>query len=256
MAWIESHQNIERHPKTMRLSILMGWDIDQTIGKLHRLWWWCIDFAPDGNVGRHSADMVALAVGISADMGEKFILAMHESGFLDKTNENHFLIHDWMEYAGRYLKDTKYRRNPEKIQEINKLYSKIVGRQSADNPPKKRRKSAVPNLTLPNQPNLTNKEVVVFILPEWINADSWSSYEEMRKEKKKVPTDRARRLVVKELEKLKAQGHDPNECLNQSTRNGWTDVYPIKSKSSKQFGEKTHAGIKAFAMKEVADDKQ
>lgn len=152
MSWIESHQGIERHPKTMKLSVLMGWDIDQTIGKLHRLWWWCLDFAPDGNVSRHSADMSALAVGLSADMGEKFISALYEAEFLDKTAKNQYLIHDWLDYAGRYLKDTKFKRNPEKIIEIKQLYSTIVSRQSADNPPKKRRKSAVPTNLPTNLP--------------------------------------------------------------------------------------------------------
>ena len=155
MAWIESHQGIERHPKTMKLSISMGWDIDQTIGKLHRLWWWCIDFAPDGNVSRHSADMVALAVGLSIDQGEKFISSLLESGFLDrisvKKQKNVYLIHDWLEYAGRYLRDTKYKRNPEKVHEIIRLHSSVVSRQSADNQPKVSRKSAVPT-NQPNQP--------------------------------------------------------------------------------------------------------
>ena len=131
----------------------MVWDIDQTIGKLHRLWWWCLDFAPDGNVRRHSADMVAIAVGLSADAGEKFISALYEAEFLDKTSKNQLLIHDWLEYAGRYLRDTKFRRNPEKIKEIISLYSTIVRRQSADNPPKVGRKSAVPDL--PDLPNPT-----------------------------------------------------------------------------------------------------
>jgi len=158
MAWIESHQGVERNPKTIKLSLLMGWDIDQTIGKLHRFWWWCLEFSADGNVSRHSADMVAISVGLSADQGEKFISAMYESEFLDKTSNNQFLIHDWLEYAGRYLKDTKFRRNPEKIKEIIALYLTIVGRQNADKTPTKRRKSAVPDLpdlTLPDLPDLT-----------------------------------------------------------------------------------------------------
>jgi len=71
-----------------------------------------------------------------------------------------------------------------------------------------------------------------FIPPEWINQESWTAYEEMRKEKKKVPTPKARALVVKELEKLRDAGNDPNECLDQSTRNGYTDVYSLKEKSN------------------------
>lgn len=228
MSWIESHQGIERHPKTIKLSLAMGWDIDQTIGKLHRLWWWCLDFAPDGNVRRHSADMVAIAIGIAPTDGEKFFSAMYDAEFLDKTAKNQLLIHDWMEYAGRYLKDTKFRRNPEKIQGIIALYSTIVSRQSADKKPTIRRKSAVPTLpTLPNLPTIPGVEVSAFVLPEWVKLEAWEAYETMRKEKKKVPTDNARRLVVLELTKLRANGDDPNEILMRSARSGWTDVYAI-----------------------------
>jgi hypothetical protein len=43
--------------------------------------WWCLDFASDGNISRHSADMAALAVGLSADWVkgslETFLLAFY-----------------------------------------------------------------------------------------------------------------------------------------------------------------------------------
>lgn len=234
MAWIESHQGIERHPKTMKLSISMGWDIDQTIGKLHRLWWWCVDFAPDGNVSRHSADMVALAVGISSDMGEKFISSLFDAEFLDKTRKNQFLIHDWLEYAGRYLRDTKFRRNPEKIQEIINLYSTVVSRHSADKTPKISRKSAVPNqpnlTNLPNQPKEeAGEKIGAFVLPEWIDKTIWDAFEEMRKKIKKPMTDHARELIVKKLESFKAKGHDPTTVLNNSIEGDWQSVYEPKT---------------------------
>ena len=75
------------------------------------------------------------------------------------------------------------------------------------------------------------KEEIPFVLPDWIDPEAWAGYEEMRKEKKKVPTARARALVVKELDRLRAAGNDPNACLNQSTRSQWTDVYALKEKS-------------------------
>ena len=81
---------------------------------------------------------------------------------------------------------------------------------------------------------IIGKEVLipVFTHPDWIDPKAWEAYEEMRMEKKKVPTNKARELVVVELEKLKSSGNDPNECLNQSTRNGWTDVYAVKEKNN------------------------
>jgi hypothetical protein len=52
----------------------------------------------------------------------------------------------------------------------------------------------------------------------------------MRKTIKKPLTDRARMLVVYELQRIKDAGHDPNAALDQSTNHCWADVYPPKDK--------------------------
>lgn len=67
-----------------------------------------------------------------------------------------------------------------------------------------------------------------FVLPDWIPAEAWRGYEDMRGRIKKPMTDRARGLVIKELDKLRALGHDPAAVLDRSTVKGWTDVYPLK----------------------------
>jgi len=67
-----------------------------------------------------------------------------------------------------------------------------------------------------------------FVLPAWVPVEAWNGYIEMRKKKKKSPTDHARDLVLKELAKFHAAGADLEAALNNSTRNGWTDVYAPK----------------------------
>jgi hypothetical protein len=67
-----------------------------------------------------------------------------------------------------------------------------------------------------------------FVLPDGIPADAWKGYEDMRTRIKKPMTDRARGLVIKELLKLRDEGHDPAAVLDRSTVKGWTDVYPLK----------------------------
>jgi uncharacterized protein YdaU (DUF1376 family) len=63
---------------------------------------------------------------------------------------------------------------------------------------------------------------------EWIPAEAWAGFIEMRRRTRKSPTDRAIKLIVAELAKLRDRGEDPGEILDQSTRNGWQDVFPIK----------------------------
>lgn len=67
-----------------------------------------------------------------------------------------------------------------------------------------------------------------FELPAWVPTDAWEAWLEMRKKAKKAPTDRAKALVVKTLDQLKKEGFDPGDVLDQSTRNNWTDVFPLK----------------------------
>jgi uncharacterized protein YdaU (DUF1376 family) len=75
--------------------------------------------------------------------------------------------------------------------------------------------------------------VPAIVLPAWISPEAWQGYCDMRKRKRAPLTDRAKRLVLKELEKLKLQGHDPNAVLDQSAQNAWTAVYPLKSHDTK-----------------------
>lgn len=65
-----------------------------------------------------------------------------------------------------------------------------------------------------------------FELPDWIPEEAWKAFEEMRKAIPKVPfTDAAKRGIVSELEKLKAQGHCPEKLLLKAVKKGWRSVF-------------------------------
>lgn len=72
----------------------------------------------------------------------------------------------------------------------------------------------------------------VFELPDWIPADTWAAFMETRQAKKAKSTDYALSLLVKDLERFKAAGHDPVAILNNSIKAGWSDVYPPKTPAS------------------------
>jgi hypothetical protein len=69
-----------------------------------------------------------------------------------------------------------------------------------------------------------NKPKGVFVIPEWIPEETWKAYLEVRNKKRAAKTDYSLNLIIKELEKY------PNklEILNQSIKNGWIDMYPLK----------------------------
>lgn len=101
MAWLESHQNIWRHPKTMKLARILGATIPTAVGHLHGLWYWCMDYAPDGVISDFDAEDVALAAMWEGEP-QDFISALIKTRFVD--DENGVLrIHNWSEYTGKLL---------------------------------------------------------------------------------------------------------------------------------------------------------
>jgi len=68
----------------------------------------------------------------------------------------------------------------------------------------------------------------IYILPEWIDKELWEGFLEVRKRKRAAPTQYALSLIIKDLERLKASGDDPNEVLKRSITNSWKGVFPLK----------------------------
>jgi hypothetical protein len=66
--------------------------------------------------------------------------------------------------------------------------------------------------------------------PSWINKEAWDAFVEMRKAKgKRAPwTNGARDGIIRQLDRLRSAGNNPDEVLWQSVRNGWSDVYALK----------------------------
>lgn len=101
MAWIESHQELGRHPKAIKLARLLGISIPQAVGHLHLLWWWAFDYAKDGELSRYDPEDIADAVlweGSASDLVDALVRA----GFLDQP-DGRLLIHDWEQYGGKLL---------------------------------------------------------------------------------------------------------------------------------------------------------
>jgi hypothetical protein len=70
------------------------------------------------------------------------------------------------------------------------------------------------------------------ILPGWIKKETWDAFLEMRNGKKKYPTPYAQGLIIKELDRLRGEGEDPNAILEKSIVETWTAVYSLKGKGT------------------------
>lgn len=101
MAWIESHQEIGRHPKTRRLARQLGVSVPAVVGHLHLLWHWCLDFAEDGDLSAIGWDEIADGAMWDGD-ARLFGQALIDAGWLDADEANDRVsVHDWDAYTGR-----------------------------------------------------------------------------------------------------------------------------------------------------------
>lgn len=100
------------HPKTMMLSGLLEVERFAAVGILECLWHFTARYAPRGDVGKFSDQVIADAIGWRKD-AKQFVQALIQSGWLDEDSECRLLIHDWSEHAddtvNKYLKRSKQR---------------------------------------------------------------------------------------------------------------------------------------------------
>lgn len=122
--WIESHQSLRSHPKIKKAARIACINEFEMIGRLHCLWWWALDYAPDGDLTNYTDDDIEDAVDWSGERG-LFVTALTDCGFngngglIDVTRESR-VIHDWHEYGGRLLE--KRQANKERMREKRAMH--------------------------------------------------------------------------------------------------------------------------------------
>lgn len=119
MAWIESHTVLIRHRKLRPLAFDLRLKPVYVLGHLHALWHVALEQAEDGDLSHWTDEFIADSACFSGDP-HKFVQLLQKHKWLDGR-----IIHDWMDYAGRYL-DAKYRTsNPERLKGIIEKHEKV-----------------------------------------------------------------------------------------------------------------------------------
>jgi hypothetical protein len=66
-------------------------------------------------------------------------------------------------------------------------------------------------------------------LPDWVPAEAWAGYVEMRASiKKPMKTERAFTLAINTLKKLADEGNDPGSVLDQSVMHSWIGLFAVR----------------------------
>jgi len=112
------------------------------------------------------------------------------------------------------------------------VIKKIIKIIKKDNLALSKKSTTKDTITKDNKTNIYNKakKDFVFVCPDWIPKETWEQFEAMRIKIKKPLTQYAAYLITLELQKIKEKhNHDPVEVLNQSIKNSYQDVYPLKN---------------------------
>lgn len=92
------------HPKTRKLARLLSVHRSQAIGHMMMVWWWALEYAQDGDLGRYSNDEIADAADWPGDP-DLFVTSAVECGpdGADGFFNANLTIHNWDQYAGRLI---------------------------------------------------------------------------------------------------------------------------------------------------------
>ncbi len=110
-AWLEVHQTLVNHSKTLRAACALGASKFEIIGALVALWSWSMDHAEDGQIDIHDWPIIVENIGWRGNPSE-LLSAMLGCGKANGEDGNHgfivkdgnvLRIHDWDQYAGRLL---------------------------------------------------------------------------------------------------------------------------------------------------------
>ncbi len=112
-------------------------------------------------------------------------------------------------------------------------------------PPDQKADGTVPKVSSYKEPETTTeitqlKKGDPFVLPNWIDPQTWRAFEEMRRTIKKPMTEWAKILMVKKLATLKAKGYAPKALLERSILNCWQDVFEPREPAERPHPPRVH----------------
>lgn len=88
-------------------------------------------------------------------------------------------------------------------------------------------------LTPPSKPKPPKPAIAC---PDWLDEGLWIEFKAMRQRIRAPMTPKAEALTIRDLQKLKADGFNPNHALERSIANSWRGVFPPKKQENKTKG--------------------
>ena len=222
MAWIESHTILKRHRKVASLAHALRLRRSYAIGHLHLLWHEALDQQDDGDLSSWSDEFIAESSDYPGD-APQFVRLLQEVGWLDGK-----LLHDWLDYAGAFLRKRYASGNRERLVAIWAKHGRVYGEtpnQPVSNPqPIRGKPPPVPNQTIPNQkkpPCPPSVEVPADLKTgEFLSA--WVDWTQFRREIRHGMSPTQQRHLLAELQAMGA-GRAVT-AIRYTIAKGWTGL--------------------------------
>lgn len=209
--WIKMRVDLPTHPKVVCIASACQADRLRVVGGLLSVWGLFDAHSVDGKLEGYTPTVMDEAVGFPG-----FSDAMISVGWLEFDGFS-LCMPQFDEHNGQSAKkraqDADRKRNDRNLsasQADKKRTREEKNREEKDNPP--------------NPPAGGEG----WELPDWIPAEPWRQFEEMRRKKKKPMTDAARKLAVTKLDTLRSAGHEVGAVIGQSVLHAWDSFYELK----------------------------
>jgi len=107
VAYVEAHAGLRDHLKTKKVARLLGIPKVQVIGHMLCLWWWCQEYAQDGDLSGFDTADIAEAAEYEGDP-QTFVDALLNCGvkggagflYIDVETDA-MVVNDWFQYGGK-----------------------------------------------------------------------------------------------------------------------------------------------------------
>jgi hypothetical protein len=210
--WIKMRVDLPTHPKVVRMASACKADRLRIIGGLLSAWALFDVHSVDGQLEGYSPEVLDETIGFPG-----FSHAMISVG--------------WLEYDGSSLWMPRFEEHngqsaKKRAQDADR---KRNDRNSSASEADKKRTREEKNREDKENPHSPRSGAEVWTLPDWVPAEPWKQFEEMRRRKKKPMTDAARKLAVSKLDTLRGAGHDAATMIDQSILHAWDTFYAPKT---------------------------
>lgn len=150
MAWFEAHEELPRHPKTLKLARTLRMSKYETIGLLWCLFSWGLTAArKDGALPGMTASDIAMALDWPAKKAGELVDALLYAGYLERTGDT-FYIHDWYDYSGKLMDKREADKLRKSAERAGRRGPENTGNSAPCPPDIQRTSDGNPIVTVPN----------------------------------------------------------------------------------------------------------